>query len=222
MAKKTFGDGRKIRIIIVDDHPVVRQGLALLIKQETDMEVCGEAADIPGALQAVDALDPDLAIVDISLREASGIDLIKDFKIRRPDMVILVMSMHEEAFYAERVLRAGARGYVMKEEATGTVTTAIRKVMDGEIYLSDRMAAKMLSKLVGGQPAAGLPIDRLSDREFQVFELTGRGINTNDIARRLHIAVKTVETYRARIKQKLKLKDASELLQLAITWSRKQ
>ncbi len=217
MTKKP-ADGKKIRIVIVDDHPIVRQGLGLLIGQETDMEVCGEAEDIPGAIKAIETSRPDLAIVDISLKESSGIDLVKDFRVRAPELVILVMSMHEEAFYAERVLRAGARGYVMKEEATGTVITAIRRVMDGEIYLSDRMAAKMLSKLVAGEKPSGLPIDRLSDREFQVFELLGGGMGTRQVADRLHLSVKTVESHREHIKEKLSLSSAAELLQYAIRW----
>ena len=211
--------GGKRTVLIVDDHPIVRQGLAQLINQEKDLEVCGQAEDAHGAIQAIREHDPDLVIVDISLRDTSGVDLIKDLRIQYPDLPILTLSMYDEAVYGERALRAGARGYVMKQEAIEKVVTAIRRVLAGEVYVSDEMAAKMLSKLVGGaskKPSS--PIESLSDRELEVFRMIGEGFNTREMAERLHLSVKTIETYRAHIKEKLALQDASELLRSAIQW----
>jgi DNA-binding NarL/FixJ family response regulator len=213
-------DEGKTKILIVDDHPIVRQGLAELINHEDDLVVCGQAEDSHQAMAAIKKLQPDLAIVDISLRETSGMELIKDIKAQYPDLVVLALSMHDESLYAERALRAGAKGYIMKAEATENVVSAIRKVMTRQIYVSDRMAAKMVRKLVGGGPDVGASaIDRLSDRELEVFSLIGHGFGTRQIAERLHLSVKTVETYRAHIKEKLNLADASELLQYAIQWT---
>ena len=160
-----------------------------------------------------------MAVVDISLKDSSGIELIKDLKVRFPDLLVLVLSMHDESFYAERVLRAGARGYVTKEEATESVIIAIRKLLDGGIYLSDNMASKMLSKFVDGpSEAGGLPVDRLTDRELEVFEFIGRGTSTRQIADKLHLSIKTIESHRENIKRKLKLDNATELLQHAVKW----
>ncbi len=209
----------KRTVLIVDDHPIVRQGLAQLINQEKDLEVCGQAEDAHEAMQAIHQLNPDMVIVDISLKDTSGMELIKDLKIQHPDLPVLTLSMHDEAVYGERALRAGARGYVMKQEATGKVVTAIRRVLAGEVYVSEGMAAKMVSKLVGGGTrTASSPADSLSDRELEVFRMVGEGFGTREMAEKLHLSIKTVETYRAHIKDKLGLQDANELLRTAIQW----
>lgn len=209
----------KRTILIVDDHPIVRQGLAQLINQENDLVVCGQAEDAHSAIQAIRELDPDLVIVDISLKDTSGVELIKDLKVQYPDLPVLTLSMHDEAVYGERALRAGAKGYIMKQEATEKVVTAIRRVLMGEVYVSDGMAAKMVSKLVGvAGKKTGSPIESLSDRELEVFRMIGEGYNTREMAEKLHLSVKTIETYRAHIKDKLALQDASELLRSAIQW----
>ncbi len=223
MTEKTRGRtpsrAEKRGVLIVDDHPIVRQGLAQLIDQEHDLHVCGQAQDAHEAMQAIRKLSPDLAVVDISLKDTSGIELIKDIKVHHPGLPVLTLSMHDEGIYAERALRAGARGYVMKQEATERVVTAIRRVLSGEMYVSEGVAAKMVSKLVAG-PAqtGGSPVDRLSDRELQVFRLIGTGYGTREMAEQLHLSVKTIETYRAHIKEKLGLIDANELLRTAINW----
>ncbi len=212
-------DENKINILIVDDHPIVRQGLAELVNHENDLVVCGQAEDAHQAMKAVKELKPDMAIVDISLKETSGMELIKDINAQYPHLPVLALSMHDESLYAERALRAGARGYVMKAEATENVVTAIRKVLCGQIYLSDRMTAKLIHKLVGGKTEVGASgIDHLSDRELEVFHLIGQGYGTRQIGEKLHLSVKTIETYRAHIKEKLNLADAAELLQYAIQW----
>jgi DNA-binding NarL/FixJ family response regulator len=213
-------DSRNKRtVLIVDDHPIVRQGLAQLINQEKDLEVCGQAEDAHEAIQAIRQLNPDMVIVDISLKDTSGMELIKDLKIQHPDLPVLTLSMHDEAVYGERALRAGARGYVMKQEATGKVVTAIRRVLAGEVYVSEGMAAKMVSKLVGGGArTASSPADSLSDRELEVFRMIGEGFGTREMAEKLHLSIKTIETYRAHIKDKLGLQDANELLRSAIQW----
>jgi DNA-binding NarL/FixJ family response regulator len=210
----------KTKVLIVDDHPIIRQGLAELINNEPDLTVCGQAEDAPEALGKIKESGPDIAIVDISLKETSGMELVKDIKAKHPNLPVLVLSMHDEALYAERMLRAGARGYVMKAEATEKVIVAIRKILDGQIYVSDNMAAKMVRKLVGVGPDVGVSaIERLSDRELEVFHLIGQGYGTRQIAERLHLSIKTIETYREHIKEKLNLADASELLQYAIQWT---
>jgi DNA-binding NarL/FixJ family response regulator len=212
-------DENKTAILIVDDHPIIRQGLTELINQEIDLTVCGEAEEAHRAMQAIKSLKPDIVIVDISLKQTSGMELIKDIKAQYPNLAVLALSMHDESLYAERALRAGAKGYIMKAEATEKVVTAIRKVMSGQIYVSDRMAAKMVRKLVSSEPDVGASaIERLSDRELEVFHLIGQGYGTRQIAERLHLSIKTIETYRAHIKEKLNLADAAELLQYAIQW----
>lgn len=221
MPQKTQStDTRKKRtVLIVDDHPIVRQGLTQLINQESDLLVCGQAEDAHNAIAAIRQFHPDMVIVDISLKDTSGVELIKDLKVQFPELPVLTLSMHDEAVYGERALRAGARGYIMKQEATEKVVTAIRRVLAGEVYVSDGMAAKMVSKLVGGvskKPAS--PIESLSDRELEVFRMIGEGFNTREMAEKLHLSVKTIETYRAHIKDKLALQDASELLRSAIQW----
>jgi DNA-binding NarL/FixJ family response regulator len=225
MATQQEATGNKVknRVLIVDDHPIVRQGLKGLISQAPDLMVCGEAETIFDALKAIEDLKPDVAVVDISLKGESGVDLIKDIRIRYPDLPVLTLSMYDEAIYAERVLRAGAKGYVTKEEAAENVLQAIRSVLMGKIFLSDRMSAKMLSKLVGGKTEApGLSVDRLSDRELQIFQLIGRGMSTRMIAETLHLSIKTVESHRANIKDKLQIDSATELLQHAIHWLQSQ
>jgi len=181
--------------------------------------VCGQAEDAYDAMEAIKTLKPDLVIVDISLKEKSGIEVIKDIKSRYPTLTVLILSMHDESLYAERALRAGAKGYIMKQEATEKVITAIRKVLSGQVYVSNRMAARMVGKFVGGGPDVGASeIDRLSDRELEVFCLIGQGHGTREIAEKLHLSVKTIETYRAHIKEKLNLTSAAELLRYAIRW----
>jgi DNA-binding NarL/FixJ family response regulator len=212
-------DENKTKILIVDDHPIVRQGLTELINQEDDLVVCGQAEDSHQAMQAIKELNPDMAIVDISLKEVSGMELIKDIKVQYPNLAVLALSMHDESLYAERTLRAGAKGYIMKAEATEKVIGAIRKILSGDIYLSEPMAAKLIHKLVGGRTEVSTSaIDRLSDRELEVFRLIGQGYGTRQIAEKLHLSVKTIESYRAHIKEKLNLSDAAELLQYAIQW----
>lgn len=212
-------DENKRRIIIVDDHPIVRQGLADLINQEKDLVVCGQAEDASGAMEVIKSLKPDMVTVDISLKEINGIILIKDIKAQYPSLPVLALSMHEESLYAERTLRAGATGYIMKREATQKVVAAIRKVLSGQVYVSDGMVEKMLHKFVDGAPEAGSsPMDCLSDRELEVFTLLGKGKGTRQISEQLHLSVKTIETYRSHIKEKLKLSNASELLQHAFQW----
>jgi DNA-binding NarL/FixJ family response regulator len=209
----------KRTVLIVDDHPIVRQGLAQLINQEKDLEVCGQAEDAHEALQAIRQLNPDMVIVDIGLKDTSGMELIKDLKVQYPDLPVLTLSMYDEAVYGERALRAGARGYVMKQEATEKVVTAIRRVLAGDVYVSSGMAAKMVSKFVGGGARpAGSPADSLSDRELEVYRMIGEGFSTREMAEKLHLSIKTVETYRAHIKDKLGLQDANELLRSAIRW----
>ncbi len=216
-------DGNKAKILIVDDHPLVREGLADLVNKEKDLVVCGQAEDAYQAMEAIRELKPDMAIVDISLKETSGLELIKDIKIRHPSLPVLTLSMHEESVYAERALRAGAKGYIMKREATKKVVTAIRKVLRGQLYISEKMTTRLVRKLVDGKPEAGSsPIDRLTNRELQVFRFIGQGLATSEIAKRLHLSVKTVETYRAHLKEKLNLPDSSKLLQHAIQWVRSQ
>jgi DNA-binding NarL/FixJ family response regulator len=222
MARKKQSDqgiGNRTQILIVDDHPIVRQGLAELVNHEDDFAVCGQAEDYHEALRAVGQLNPDMAVVDISLKDTSGLELIRDIHLQHPDLPILALSMHDETLYAERALRAGAMGYIMKQEATENVIAAMRRVLAGEMYVSDRMASRMVRKLVTGQTVANTsPVDCLSDRELEVFRLIGKGHGTRRISERLCLSVKTIETYRAHIKDKLNLADAAELLQYAIRW----
>jgi len=217
MVKKP--ESGKSKVLVVDDHPVLRQGIAQLIALEDDMMVCGEAADAASALKVAQEQKPDVAIVDISLKDSNGIDLIKDMLVRWPKLPVLVLSMHNESFYAERVFRAGAKGYVTKCEPSSKVIEGIRKVLEGEVYVSEKLATKMICKLMGGRiDSDGYSIDRLSDREFQVFELIGQGLQTREIARKLHLSVKTIDAHRENIKNKLKLENATELLKTAIHW----
>jgi DNA-binding NarL/FixJ family response regulator len=209
---------RTARVLIVDDHPIVRQGLAQLLEQEEDLIVCGEASSARSALEAIERLQPSIVIVDILLKDVNGIELIKMIKSRFGKIPVLVMSMHDESLYAERSLRAGARGYIMKEEATDKMLTAVRKVMTGGIYLSERMVSRILHRLAEGKDEAESPLDRLSDRELEVFQLIGEGSPTRQIAERLNVSIKTVESYRAHIKEKLELTSSTELVKQAVHW----
>ncbi len=211
---------KRVRILLVDDHPLVRERLTEIISRESDLMVCGEAEDRCDAVAAVSSQHPDFVIIDLALKNSDGLELIKDIRARWPKVQMLVVSMHDESLYAERVLRAGAQGYITKQEATRKILLAIRRVLAGNIYLNENVATHIVSRLTARPGAvAANPAEALADRELQVFTLTGRGLSTTDIAARLHVAVKTVETYRARIKEKLRLKDSSELLQLAISWT---
>ena len=213
------GKNPATRILLVDDHPMVRERLAEIIGHEKDLMVCGEAEDRASALAAISAAAPDLAIIDLALKNSNGLELIKDIHSRWPRLLMLVLSMHDESLYAERVMRAGARGYITKQEATRNILVAIRRVLNGEVYLSGKAAATVIAHLTAKPGAGGSIADVLTDRELQVFELTGNGLSTREIAEHLHIDVKTVETYRIRIKEKLGIRASSELLQLAIRWS---
>jgi DNA-binding NarL/FixJ family response regulator len=210
----------KTRVAIVDDHPMVRERLAELINREPDLEVCGEAEDRHQALDLIESSRPDMAIIDLSLKSSLGLELIKDLQIRRPEVKILVVSMQDELIHAERCIRAGARGYITKQQASRHVMLAIRKVLTGEIYLSEAAASQMLTRAFGKPSGSDFShsILMLTDREIQVFELIGKGHSTRQIADLLTLDVKTIETYRARIKEKLGFKDAPELLQRAIAW----
>lgn len=209
------------RVLLVDDHPIVRQGLTELINRQKGMMVCGEAGSAPEAMEKAASLAPDLAIVDVTLQEKSGLELIKDLKIQYPRLPVLVLSMHDETLYAERTLRAGARGYVMKQEASDRIALAIRFVLTGEIYLSDRMKSRILRNLVEGETDRDrFSISRLSDRELEVFRLLGEGFSTRQVAARLNLSVKTIESYRESLKQKMDLKTGAELVQQAIKWAR--
>lgn len=216
-------DNNTKKIIVVDDHPIVRQGLENLINHESDLSVCGQAEDAHQAMKAIKMLNPDMIIVDISLKEKNGLELIKDINTQYPSLPILALSMHDETLYAERVLRAGAKGYIMKQQATENVIKAIRKVLSSQLYVSDRMTIRMMHKLVRGKLEMGTSAtDCLSDRELEVFLLIGKGHGTRQIAERLHLSIKTIETYRAHIKEKLNLAGAAELLQYAIHWVKGQ
>jgi DNA-binding NarL/FixJ family response regulator len=207
------------RILLVDDHPVVRDGFAEVINRETDLTVCAAAEDRAGALQAIEHSHPDLVIIDLTLKNSSGMELIKDIHTQKPALLILVVSMHNENLYAERVLRAGARGYITKQQATRDIVQAIRRVLGGGIYLNETTGTAVLARLAAKPHSEGdVVLDSLTDRELQVFELIGQGFNTREIAKALHIDMKTVETYRLRIKEKLNLGSSSDLLKLAIRW----
>jgi len=211
---------KRARILIVDDHPAVREALAMRIGREPDLEVCGEAADLTDALFLVGETHPDAAVVDITLKTGNGIDLIKRMKDRDPNVRILVWSMHSEALYAERALHAGAVGYVNKDQATQEIVAAIRRVLAGKIWLSDTMTERILQRAVGTvrDDVSRLPLDTLADRELEVFQLIGEGVKTAEIAKRMHLSVKTVETYRDRIRKKLYLSDGTQLAHYATQW----
>lgn len=212
---------RKSRILIVDDHPLFREGLQQMIDRTPDLTVCGEAEETKEALQAVADLKPDLVLVDISLGVGSGIDLIKAIKSKYDDLPILVISMHDESLYAERAMRAGAMGYVMKQERGKKIREAISRVLAGDVYLSERMSISMLSKLTWGKNEKLLsPLEILSDREMEVFRMLGQVKGTRQIADELNLTIATINTFRSRIKEKLQLKTSTELLLYAIQWYR--
>jgi DNA-binding NarL/FixJ family response regulator len=208
---------RKRRVFLVDDHPLVREWLTNLINQQPDLVVCGEAEDAPRALQAIEAAQPDAAVVDITLARGNGIELIKDIKRIAPGVAIVVLSMHDESLYAERALRAGAKGYVMKRETSKKVVAALRQILEGKIYVSGEFAASMTEKMIEGR-AGGSPVETLSDRELEVFELLGQGFGTRRVSESLNISIKTVQAYCARIKEKLSVNSASELVREAVRW----
>ncbi len=220
MGDANTGNGKKKRsIFIVDDHPIMRDGISQLINQQPDLKICGEASSASEALDALESIEPDLMLVDISLTGMDGIELIKIVKKSRPRLPSLVLSMHSEALYAERAVRAGAKGYVMKDVPADTLLEAMRRVLSGKLYLSLEMTDKFLEKAARNGPADGeSPLARLSDREIEIFKMIGRGLKPQRISEVLHLSVKTVETYSSRIKHKLNFKDSSELLQMAIAW----
>lgn len=210
---------RHKRIFLVDDHPMVREQLTLLINREADLRVCGEACGLVDAIEGIQAEIPDIAVVDLNLRASSGLDLIKDLKLRGVDVPVLVLSMHDESLYAERALRAGAMGYISKQEPTRSILIAIRQILDGGIHLSAGIAGKIVKGMVGNPNEKALsPLARLADRELVVFQLIGRGYGTRKIAENLGLSIKTIESYRARIKEKLQLEDGVQLLQRAVQW----
>jgi len=213
------GAGTKARVMLVDDHPIVRQGLANLIDAESDLVVCAQVESADEAMRVLPDEKPDVVVVDISLGDRSGLELVKDIRARWPDMPMLVLSMHDELLYAERALRAGAKGYIMKQEATEKVMEGIRKVLDGELYVSERMAARLMDQAVNAKPAGTNPLTRLSDRELEVFTMIGHGLGTREIANKLILSIKTVEAHREHIKEKLNLRSGTELMRYAVQYT---
>lgn len=215
--------GIKKRIFLVDDHPLVREWLAHLINQQADLTVCGEAESAPGALTSIASAQPDLSIVDITLKNSSGIELIKNLKELHPDLPVLVLSMHDESLYAERALRAGAMGYVMKQEPAKVVKSAIRKLLAGDMHLSERMASGVISKFIrGNDELPPSPLEKLSDRELEVFRMLGQGKGVRQIAEELGLTIPTINSFRNRIKEKLQLNSSTEVMLHAIHWSREE
>ena len=212
MAKKTT-------IFIVDDHPLMRKGMGMTLQSELEFEVIGQSETAEEALKEIPKLKPDVAVIDISLPGMNGIELIKNLVIQIPELKILVVSRHDEELYAERSIRAGAKGYLMKLEAGDTLVTAVRQILNGNLFLSPEIGNQMIMKLAGNKAAqSNDPLELLSDRELEVFELTGKGDSTKEIAEKLHVSVKTVESYRARIKEKMDLNSANDLLRRAVQW----
>jgi DNA-binding NarL/FixJ family response regulator len=211
----------KKRVLVVDDHPVVRRGLAMLINMESDLEVCGEAEDVISGLQAVETTNPDIALVDISLKDSDGIQLIRQIRSQHGQTAILALSMHDESVYAERALRAGARGYVTKQAAEAKIIEAIRHVLEGKVYLSQSAMERLARRFVGEKGfTLPSPADMLSDREFEVFRLLGQGRTVGQIAEMLHRSVKTIETHQARIRTKLCVGSARDLAAYAVAWTK--
>jgi DNA-binding NarL/FixJ family response regulator len=205
------------RILVVDDHPMMRDGLRQLIGNEPDLEVCGEAEDVAEALKLAESLKPDVAIVDITLRSSNGLELIKDLHIRSPDTAVLVLSMHDESLYAERVLRAGGRGYIMKQEGGKKIIEGLRRILSGSAYVSENISARILDSL-SGHTQNRSAVSSLTDREFEVFQLIGQGLSTTEMAEKLHVSVKTIEVHRVNIKNKLGVPTAPELIRFAVRW----
>lgn len=219
-ATPTSSEGiAKSRVFLVDDHPITRQGLTALINRETNLVVCGEADSAPVAIDQIQKLAPDIALVDVTLKTTSGIELMKNLKALMPDMPVLMMSMHDESLFAERALRAGAKGYIMKLETGTAILAAIRRTLSGDLYLSEKMKERMLHRLVkAGTTEVVYSIDSLSDREMEVFQLIGNGYGTRQIAARLNLSVKTIDSYREHLKLKLRLDRGTELVRHAIQW----
>jgi DNA-binding NarL/FixJ family response regulator len=215
---RSDADSGKHRVLVVDDHPIVRQGLTMLINREPDLMVCGEAEEMHSATQAIEALHPDIVLLDISLGGPDGLELLKQVRARDDDLPVLILSMHDESIYAERVLRAGANGYIMKQEATELVLTALRRILAGQVYVGDRVAARMLGQYVRGSAGTRSPLASLSDRELEVFRRIGDGSSAREIAEALHLSIKTVESYQAHLKEKLALRNGRELQHYAIEW----
>jgi DNA-binding NarL/FixJ family response regulator len=205
--------------MIVDDHPIFRKGLAQLVNEELDMEVCGEAEDVPEAKKLLAKLNPDMVIVDLSLKGASGLELIKYIHDQLPGRPILVLSMHDEAVYAERALKSGARGYIMKQEMTGKVVTAVRQVLAGKMFFSDAIVENILGRVAVNEVNVPKdPVSTLSDRELEVFTLIGRGLGRQEMAAMLNVSIKTIGSYREKIKEKLRIKTSPELARRAVEW----
>ncbi len=221
--KQTEAKDNRKRVLLVDDHAVVRFGIAQLINRQSDLVVCGEEEDASNAMSAIKTLKPDLVIADISLKESSGLELMRNIKVQYPGLPVLVVSVHDETIYAEIAFRAGALGYLMKEEALDKILTAIRRVLSGAVYVSDALAARMLQQQIRGHTDIHQsPVKTLSDRELEVFHLIGRWKKTREIAEELHLSVKTVEYYREQIKRKLNIRDAAELTQYATSWVQRE
>jgi len=212
-------DGAIVRLLIVDDHPIVRQGLERLVEREPDLEIVAEAATADEALQAVDSQEIDFVVLDIGLKQGSGLDVIGQIRARRDDLPVLVLSMHQERFYAERVLRSGAQGYVMKQGDPSEIVPAIRRILSGDLYLSPALADELVRRAVEGPDQSRPPAEQLSDREAEVVRLIGSGLSTREIAEELNLSVKTIESYRANVKRKLGLRSGAELARFAYDWT---
>jgi DNA-binding NarL/FixJ family response regulator len=214
----SLAENRK-RVLLVDDHPMMRAGLAHLIERQPDLTVCGEAANPAEAFKALPSARPDIVLADLTMPGRSGLEFVKDLLAATPTLRILVVSMHDEAVFAERALRAGARGYIMKEAGGEAVVAAIRQILRGEVYVSPAMSARILEGLSSKKPrGSSSPIEKLSDREFEIFQLVGQGRSTRDIAEQLHLSPKTVDVHRSHLKEKLELKDSTSLVRYAVRW----
>lgn len=209
---------RRTKVLIVDDHPMMREGLASLLSHERDLQVCGQASTAGEALDLVRTEKPQLVLADITLPDKSGLELLKDILALEPATSVLAISMHDESLYADRVLRAGGRGYIMKQEGGKKLLAAIRQVLEGKIYVSEKMSARILEIFSGARSDSSSPVQQLTDREFEVFQLIGQGLDVKEIASRLHLSVKTAEVHRTNIKQKLQLKSVGELIRHAVRW----
>lgn len=213
----------KFRLFLVDGHPITRQGVRMLVERESDLVVCGEAGSAAGAMDLIPKAAPDLAIIEIALKTTSGLELMKNIKAVLPELPVLIMSIHDESLYAERALRAGAKGYIMKREASEKILVAIRRVLSGELYLSERMKERMLHRLVKSpHEDVVFTIDTLSDREMEVFQLIGNGFSTRQVAAKLNLSVKTIDSYREHLKLKLRLEKGADLVRYAIQWARSE
>ena len=212
----------KKRVLIVDDHPIFRAGLTSLVNLETELAVCGEANDAAQAMHALEKLHPDLVLLDMSLPGKGGLELLKDIRAIAPQTPVLIISMHDETLYAERVIKAGGRGYIMKQEGPEKIVQAIRKVLGGGISVSERIAAQILDAMSGSKGGSSSSVSTLTDREFEVYRLLGQGKEPHEIARTLHLSIKTVDTHRAHIRQKLGLRNATELIHHATRWTAEQ